>query len=224
VATLNMKVVAARKPIFAISIAVLLTACAATDLKPTYVPVPSVQEELNSREAALAAQLAEVGKRYSAIDRALVFDSKDFVDAHAITVTKKRVTDLEALISERDALLQRHFARLHDDLQTAQTDESSRRKALDDLASRELEVDRLFGEWSAAERNSMRIIADLLQLAERNLGRVTILSGEPSFQDATEAARFVDILGALQAAVEREKKATSAVAAVWPAAVQTPGS
>ncbi len=222
--TPNKKLVSASSSIAAILITVLLIGCVATERKPAYIVGSSIQEEFKNREAALSVQLANVGMRYSELDRALVFDPKDFVDAGAIAVTKKRVADLEALITERDALLQDHFAGLHEYLRTAQIDESNRRQALDRVASQESATYRVFGELSSAERASMRVISDLLQLAERNFGRVRIVSGEPSFQNAAEAARLVDLLGLLHAAAAREKKATDAVALAWPAPVRVPGS
>ena len=141
------------------------------------------------------------------------------MDPIAIHTAQERTAALETLITERDGLVARYYDGTRQFLEMTNVDDATRNALIASFSSGEQMAELRLGEWAAAERNSMRLLTQLLQVAEHNLGRARVVSGDFILPDPADARLFASLLVSLQAAAAREKSATAGVVAIWPSAV-----
>jgi hypothetical protein len=164
------------------------------------------------RRNQFKAKLADLNSRYSGVDHALVFDGKDWGNPTAIRATRERIRTLRSLIDERDELLSRYFDGLNADVKSCDADVQTVASAKNEIDTERQHDQPCYTALSAAQRESVAVVATLMDFVEAHPDVSIDPSGQPHFADAAESRQLAELEAHLQQAADKEIQADKALA------------
>jgi hypothetical protein len=166
------------------------------------------------RATRLATDSAALERKFAAIDLSDVLTPEGLTSRSAIATSRQKINQLQALISERNAALQRYMADSAKYFQTVDVDETTRRDALSSFNAGKGNTVKTYDELGSAQLASLHSIEEILDFAERNLGRTSVQNNQIMFQTQTQLDEYRAIFAKFQQAAAREESVTKQTAEV----------
>lgn len=161
----------------------------------------------------MAAEFVALDQKFRANDLGASLKAENLVTREGIQFSRKKVENLKVLINQRNAILQQHYANTESIIRNSGTSEREIANGLAGMEAGKGNTQRLYQELGNAQMNSLKSINDLLNFAERNLGRITAPNGQVLFQTQPELDEYQRLMAALTELSAREDEITQRVQA-----------
>lgn len=188
------------------------------------VPAPAGASDADKTVAILAAmkvrakQFAETSvaldRKFSAVDLTTVLSPQSMLGAAGIRTSRTTLEAYKGLIRERGVMLDKHFAATEQIMRGAGLSERELNNGLAGINSSKRPILQTYADLDAAQLASVKASMDILNFAERGLGRMTAQNGKLMFQTQPELSEYRRLMQVLTDVAAKEDVVTRRVAAL----------
>lgn len=147
---------------------------------------------------------AALDRKFSEIDFGSVLAPESLVDKASIQASRKMLERYRGLIQEREAMLKQHYELSEKIIRGMALTEREVNEGMAGLNSKKGPVLQMYAELNTLQYGSVKASGDLLNFAERGLGRITFQNGKLVFQSQPELDEYRSLLQALTDVAAKE--------------------
>lgn len=157
------------------------------------------------RATKWATEAGALERKFAAIDLSDVLKPENLTSGPAIAASRQKVRQVQALINERNTALRRYLADSAEYFRTVDIDEPSRREATSSFEPGRDNSLKAHNELGSAQFASLQSILEILDFAEKNLGRTSVQDDQIMFQTQPQLDQYQSIFASIQRAEAQEE-------------------
>ncbi|QOJ23602.1 MAG: hypothetical protein HRU78_08030 [Gammaproteobacteria bacterium] len=146
-----------------------------------------------------------IEQKFAAIDLSSVLKPENITSNSSITASRQKIRNVEAIINERQIALQRYLKDCAEYFRTVDIDESTRRETIRSFEAGIVHTLNAYDELRTTQLESLKSVVEMLDFAEKNLGRTSVKSGQITFETQTQWDQYLSILANIQQGAQREE-------------------
>lgn len=203
-------------------VAVALTSSDATPAAPAVNAVAGGSEAdrvvaflglMKGRAKKMAEDFAALDRKFTANDLGASLMAENMVKREGIQASRKKIETFKSLINQRNTILTQHFVGTEEIIRNAGLSEREKNDAIAGMNSGKGSTLKNYEELGNAQLGSLKIVDELLNFAERNLGRTSLKDGQMMFQAQPELDEYRGLIQALTESSAKENVVTQKVTA-----------
>ena len=156
------------------------------------------------RAKQFAETSAALDRKFGEVDFGSVLAPENLVNKTGIQDSRKTLERYKRLIWEREALLKQHYELSEKIIRGMALTEREVNEGMAGLNSKKGPVSEIYAELNTVQYGSVKVSSDLLNFAERGIGRTTLQSGKLVFQSQSELDEYRSLLQALTDVAAKE--------------------
>jgi hypothetical protein len=168
---------------------------------------------MKARAKKFAEDSGVIDRKFNTVDLSTVLMAQNLVSKPSIEASRKKLNSYKAIIGERDAMLKQHFALSEQIIRGSGLSEREVNEGMAGLNSSRGTVTQNYSDLTIAQLGSVTATEDLLNFAQRGLGRITVQNGQPMFQTQRELDDYQRLIQVLTEAAATETAITQKVTA-----------
>lgn len=165
------------------------------------------------RATQFAEESAAIDRKFNAVDQGTVLEAQSLVSKASLEASRKNLNSYKSAIAERDAMLKKHFVLSEQIIRGSALSESEVNEGLAGLNSSKGTVQKNYADLTTAQLASVKATENILDFAQRGLGRITVQNGQPMFQTQSELEEYQKLVQVLTDAAATETTLTQKVQA-----------
>lgn len=169
--------------------------------------------QVKERAKKFAEESVALDRKFNAVDLGMVLAPQSLATKAVIQASRMKLNGYKALIVERDAMLTRHYALSEKIIYGIGLTEREQAEALAGLNSKKDTVVKNYADLTAAQMVSLKATHDILNFAERSVGRMVVQNGQLMFQTQPDLDEYQRLMQVLTEAAAVENVITGKVAA-----------
>jgi hypothetical protein len=154
----------------------------------------------------------ELERKFAEIDLSDVLTPENLTSPAAIISSKQKLSQLQALISKRNVMLQRYMKGNLEYFQTTNVDEPTRREAISSFNAGKDSTLKAYDELGNAQLASLQSIQEMLNFAENSLGRTSVENSQIVFETQHQLEQYQSISTKIQQTAAHEEAVTKKMA------------
>ncbi|MGC2030883.1 MAG: hypothetical protein WA642_12755 [Steroidobacteraceae bacterium] len=155
-------------------------------------------------------QLQHLQEKYLGIDFTTIYNPSDLTSMTGINRARQRLDLYGAMTTELDAVMQQYWDDWERAINSNDLDEPLAGALISGFSRAEPEIAGNYAGWIQAMRGSSAAISQLLKVAQRHLGKFSLLGDQLRYRDAVTAKEFESSLRYVAAAAQRNNDARHA--------------
>lgn len=165
------------------------------------------------RAKQFAEESAAIDRKFNAVDLSTVLVAQNIVSKQSLDASRKKLNSYKAAIAARDAMLTKHITLSEKIIRGSGLSEREVAQGMAGLNSSKGTVMRNYADLTTAQMDTVNATEDILDFAQRRLGRITIQNGQPMFQTQPELDEYQRLIQILTDAAGTETTITEKVQA-----------
>lgn len=165
------------------------------------------------RAKEFAEDSGTIDRKFNAIDLGTVLNTQNLVSKSGIEASRKKLNAYKAAISDRDAMLKKHFVISEQIIRNSGLTEREVNVGLAGLNSNKGPITQNYADLTRTQLASVSATEDILNFAQRGLGRISVQDGQPLFQTQPELDEYRRLIQVLTDAAAAEDVVTQKVQA-----------
>jgi hypothetical protein len=165
------------------------------------------------RAKQFAEESAAIDRKFNTVDLSTVLAAQNLVTKAGLDASLKKLNSYKGAIAERDAMLKKHFTLSEQIIRGSGLSEREVNEGLAGLNSSKGTVQKNYADLTTAQMASVKAIEDILDFAQKSLGRITVQNGQPMFQTQPELDEYRRLIQVLTDAAAAETPITERVQA-----------
>lgn len=171
----------------------------------------AVMNAMKVRAKQFAEESAAIDRRFNAIDLSTVLVAQNIVTKAGIDASRKKLNSYKAAIAERDAMLQKHFVLSEQIIRGSGMSEREVNNGMAGMNSSKGPISQNYADLTSAQMATVKATEDILNFAQKGLGRITVEGGQAMFQTQPELDEYRRLFQVLTDAVAVETTITQRV-------------
>lgn len=168
---------------------------------------------MKARAKKFAEDSGSLDRKFNSVDLSTVLALQNIMSKVNIDASRKKLNSYKTTIGERDAMLKQHLVLSEEIIRGSGLTEREINDALAGLNSNKGTVMQNYADLSSAQLDSVKATEDILNFAQRELGRITVQNGQLMFQAQPELDEYQRLMQVLMEAVNTENAITQKVSA-----------
>ncbi|MFM2049698.1 MAG: hypothetical protein RL682_189 [Pseudomonadota bacterium] len=164
------------------------------------------------RAKAFAEQSAALDRKFNAVDMGTVLTPQALTSKDGIQASRKTLDYFKGLINERDKMLKQHFISTEQVIRSQGLTDREVNEAIAGMRGPQDESVKVYAALSAAQLASLKATSDIVNFAERSLGRVVVQNAQMMFQTQPELDEYNRLMQVLTVMATKEEAVTQQVA------------
>lgn len=156
------------------------------------------------RAKQFAEESAAIDRKFNAVDLSTVLAAQNLVNKASLDASRKKLNSYKAAIAERDAMLEKHFTLSEQLIRGSGLSEREVNDGLAGLNSNKGTVQKSYADLTEAQMASVKATEDILDFAQKGLGRIAVQNGQPMFQTQSELDEYRRLFQVLTDAASAE--------------------
>lgn len=179
-----------------------------------FVPAPAGASDADKSVSVLAAMTVQAKKfvetsaalerKFSALDVTQVLSPQNLLSAEGIKASRATLATFQGLIRERGAMLTNHFALMEQIIRSSGFSQGELANGLAGMEAGKGPVQKTYEELDAVQFAIVKATEDLVNFAERGLGRIRVQNGQLMFQTQPELDEYRRLMQLLTDAATKE--------------------
>ncbi len=169
---------------------------------------------MKERAKKFAEESAALDRKFNSVDLSTILVPQNLISKDAIEASRQKLNTYKSLVAERDQMMSRHLALSEGIIRGSGLSESGVRDAMAGFNSSKESTVRTYADLAAAQLASVKASEDILNFAQRELGRITVQDGQPLFQSQPQLDEYQRLVQVLLSVGETEAKVTERVTAL----------
>lgn len=165
------------------------------------------------RAKQFAEESAAIDRKFNAVELGTVLAVQNLVSKSSLDASRKTLNSYKAAIAERDAMLKKHFTLSEQIIRGSGLSEREVNEGIAGLNSSKGTVQKNYADLTTAQLASVKATEDILDCAQRGLGRIAVQNGQPMFQTQPELDEYRRLIQVLTDAAGTETAVTQKVQA-----------
>lgn len=165
------------------------------------------------RAKQFAEESAAIDRKFNAVDLGTVLTAQNLVNKASLDASRKKLNSYKAAIAERDAMLKKHFTLSEQIIRGSGLSEREVNDGLAGLNSSRGTVQKNYTDLTTAQIASVKATENILDFAQKGLGRITVQNGQAMFQTQPELDEYRRLFQVLTDAAGAEAAITEKVQA-----------
>lgn len=166
---------------------------------------------MKARVKKFAEDSGSLGRKFNAVDLSTVLAPENIMSKVNIDASRKKLHSYKTMIGERDAMMKQHFVLSEQIIRGSGLTEREVNDALAGLNSNKGTLMQNYANLSRAQLDSVKAIEDILDFAQRELGRIIVQNGQLMFEAQLELDEYQRLMQAMTEAANTEKVITQKV-------------
>jgi hypothetical protein len=163
------------------------------------------------RAKEFAEQSTALDRKFNSTDMSAVLVPQTLTRKDGIQTSRKTLDRYKGLVQERNSMLKQHFIQTEQVIRNQGLTEREINEALAGMRGPQNESVKAYADLSAAQLLSLKATGDILDFAERSLGRVVVQNGQMMFQTQPELDEYNRLMQVLTAVAANEEVVTQRV-------------
>lgn len=172
-----------------------------------------VLNAMKVRAKQFAEESAAIDRKFNAVDLSTVLVAQNLVSKPSLDASRKKLNSYKAAIAARDAMLTKHITLSEQIIKGSGLSEREVAQGMAGLNSSKGTVMRNYADLTTAQMATVKATEDILDFAQRGLGRITVQNGQPMFQTQPELDGYQRLIQVLTDAAGAETTVTKTVQA-----------
>lgn len=169
--------------------------------------------QMKERAKKFAEESVALDRKFNAVDLGMVLAPQSLATNAVIQASRKKLNGYKALITERDSMLTRHYALSEKIIHGIGLTEREQAEAIAGLNSKKDTIVKNYADLTAAQMVSLKATHDILNFAERSVGRMVVQNGQLMFQTQPDLDEYQRLMHVLTEAAAVENVITGKVVA-----------
>lgn len=165
------------------------------------------------RAKQFAEESGAIDRKFNAVDLSTVLVAQNLVSKSGIDASRKKLNAYKAAIADRDAMLKKHFVLSEQIIRNSGVSDREVNDGLAGLNSSKGPITQNYADLTRTQLASVNATEDILNFAQRGLGRISVQDGQPIFQTQPELDEYRRLIQALTDAAAAENVITQKVQA-----------
>ncbi|MDO9235735.1 MAG: hypothetical protein Q7U28_06830 [Aquabacterium sp.] len=165
------------------------------------------------RAKQFAEESAAIDRKFNAVDLGTVLTAQNLVNKASLDASRKKLNSYKAAIAERDAMLKKHLTLSEQIIRGSGLSEREVNEGLAGLNSSKGTVQKNYADLTIAQMASVKATENILDFAQKGLGRITVQNGQAMFQTQPELDEYSRLIQVLTDAAGAETAITEKVQA-----------
>lgn len=201
-----------------------VSAAPVTAATPSPEPKPFIANEadrmvsfmsaMKVRAKDFAEKSAALDRKFNSVDMSTVLAPQAVTSKAGIAASRKTLSYFKGLINERDSMLNQHYIQTEQMIRSQGLTDREIQQALLGMRGPQDETVKAFVALSTAQLASLKATGDILDFAERSLGRLVVQNGQLMFQTQPELDEYNRLMQVLTSRATEEAEVTQRVAAL----------
>lgn len=185
------------------------------------VPAPAGASDADKTVSVLAAMTGQAKKfsetsaaldrKFYAVDMTQVLSPQNLLSSEGIKASRATLATFKGLVRERGAMLTNHFAFTEQIVRSAGLSQGELANGLAGIEAGKEPVQKTYGELDTVQFAFVKASEDLVNFAERGLGRITVQDGQFMFQTQPELDEYRRLMRLLTDAAAKEGEVSQRV-------------
>lgn len=168
---------------------------------------------LKARAKKFAEDSGAIDLKFNAVDLSTVLLAQNLVSKSSIEASRRKLNSYKAINGERVAMINQHFVLSEQIIRGSGLSEREVNDGMAGLNSSKGIVTQNYADLTRAQLGSITATEDILNFAQRGLGRISVQTGQPMFQTQSELDEYQRLIQALTDAAATETAIAQKVAA-----------
>jgi hypothetical protein len=156
------------------------------------------------RAKQFAEESAAIDRKFNAVDLSTVLAAQNLVSKAAIDDSRKKLNSYKGAIAERDAMLKNHLTLSEQIIHNSGLSQSEVNAALAGLSASKGTVQKNYDDLTVAQMASIKATENILDFAQKGLGRISVQNGQALFQTQPELDEYRRLMQVLTDAAAAE--------------------
>lgn len=174
----------------------------------------SFMNAMKPRAKAFAEQSAALDRKFNSMDMSTVLVPQALTNNDGIQASRKTLDRYKGLVTERDNMLKQHFIQTEKVIRSQALTEREVNEALAGMRGSQDETVKAYADLSAAQLASLKATGDIVNFAERTIGRVVVQEGKMMFQTQPELDEYNRLMQVLTQVAAKEESVAQRVTAL----------
>lgn len=172
-----------------------------------------VLNAMKVRAKQFAEESAAIDRKFNAVDLDTVLMPQNLVSKASLDASRKKLNSYKAAIAERDAMLKKHLVLSEQIIRGSGLSEREVNEGMAGLNASKGPVAQGYADLTRTQLASVKATGDILDFAQRGLGRIAVQNGQPMFQTQPELEEYQRLIQVLTDAASNETVTTQKVQA-----------
>lgn len=166
---------------------------------------------MKARVKKFAEDSGSLGRKFNSVDLSTVLAPQNIMSQVNIDASRKKLHSYKTMIGERDAMMKQHFVLSEQIIRGSGLTEREVNDALAGLNSNKGTLRQNYAGLSSAQLDSVKATEDILDFAQRELGRIIVQNGQLMFEAQPELDEYQRLMQAMTEAANTENVITQKV-------------